>query len=59
MDILQEFYVIRLKFYHKRKDYLEGMLEAEAKKLSHQARFIEQKCDGNLIHFLILFFENV
>lgn len=55
MDILQEFYVLRLKFYFKRKDYLEGMLDAEAKKLSNQAKFIEQQCDGNLTIYLYLF----
>lgn len=36
--ILQEFYDLRLEFYDKRKAYLEGMLEAEASKLSNQAR---------------------
>ena len=47
-DILKEFYEVRLDFYKKRKDYLEGMLEAEAQKLSNQARFILEKCDGSL-----------
>jgi hypothetical protein len=28
----------RLEFYFKRKKYLEGMLEAEALRLSNQAR---------------------
>ncbi|KAJ8971335.1 hypothetical protein NQ317_012302 [Molorchus minor] len=32
--------------YQKRKEYLEGMLEAEAAKLSNQARFIMEKCSG-------------
>ncbi|KAF7282810.1 hypothetical protein GWI33_001951 [Rhynchophorus ferrugineus] len=49
MEILKEFYTVRLKMYQKRKDFLEGMLEAEAKKLSNQARFIMQKCDGSLV----------
>lgn len=35
--------------YHKRKAYLEGILEAEAAKLSNQGRFIIEKCDGSLI----------
>jgi DNA topoisomerase-2 len=35
--------------YQKRKDYLEGILEAEAKKLSNQARFIMEKCNQTLI----------
>jgi DNA topoisomerase-2 len=47
-DILKEFYGLRLDYYHKRKQYLEGMLEAEALKLSNQARFILEKCDGSL-----------
>lgn len=49
MDILKDFYTLRLKFYQKRKDFLEGMLDAEAKKLSNQARFIMEKCDGSLV----------
>lgn len=35
--------------YHKRKDYLEGALQAEAAKLSNQARFILEKCEGTLV----------
>lgn len=35
--------------YHKRKDYLEGILKAESAKLSNQARFILEKCDGTLV----------
>ncbi|XP_054285713.1 DNA topoisomerase 2-like [Macrosteles quadrilineatus] len=46
--ILQEFYNVRLEYYDKRKAWLEGMLEAEARKLSNQARFIVEKCDGIL-----------
>ncbi|XP_018321367.1 DNA topoisomerase 2 [Agrilus planipennis] len=49
MDILQEFFTLRLKYYQKRKDYVEGILEAEAAKLSHQARFIMEKCSGQLV----------
>ena len=47
-EILREFYDLRLSYYDKRKKYLEGMLEAEANKLSNQARFILEKCDGSL-----------
>lgn len=43
-EILNEFYTLRLEFYVKRKDYLEGMLTAEAARLSDQARFIMEKC---------------
>ncbi|XP_046685574.1 DNA topoisomerase 2-alpha-like, partial [Homalodisca vitripennis] len=46
--LLHEFYEVRLEYYEKRKAYLEGMLQAEAAKLSNQARFIVEKCDGIL-----------
>lgn len=49
MQILKGFYKLRLETYHKRKDYLEGVLQAEAAKLSNQARFILEKCDGTLV----------
>ncbi|XP_069949301.1 DNA topoisomerase 2-alpha isoform X3 [Cherax quadricarinatus] len=48
-QILQEFFELRLRYYVKRKAYLLGMLEAEACKLSNQARFILEKCDGRLV----------
>lgn len=48
-EILREFYALRLKFYDKRKDYLIGQLQAEADKLSNQARFIVEKCDKDLV----------
>merc|ERR1712142_421826 len=47
-EILREFYVLRLEYYTKRKKYLEGLLGSEACKLSNQARFILEKCDGTL-----------
>merc|ERR1719189_1774367 len=47
-EILKDFYELRFEYYGKRKQYLEGMLEAEALKLSNQARFILEKCDGSL-----------
>jgi len=45
-DILKEFYTVRLDFYQKRKDYMEGMLAAESLRLSNIARFIIEKIDG-------------
>merc|ERR1719348_488476 len=45
---MKEFYDLRLKMYEKRKKYMEGTLGAEASKLSNQARFILEKCDGTL-----------
>ena len=47
-DILKEFFELRLTYYQKRKDYLEGLLSAEASKLSNQARFILEKIDGTI-----------
>ncbi|CAG9855568.1 unnamed protein product [Phyllotreta striolata] len=49
MTLLEDFYALRLKMYEKRKDYLVGTLEAEANKLSAQARFILEKCSGELV----------
>ncbi|XP_072747541.1 DNA topoisomerase 2 isoform X2 [Anoplolepis gracilipes] len=49
VQILKGFYKLRLEMYHKRKDYLEGILKAESAKLSNQARFILEKCDGTLV----------
>lgn len=37
-EIMREFFDLRLEFYFRRKKYLEGMLEAEALRLSNQAR---------------------
>ncbi|XP_037024697.1 DNA topoisomerase 2 [Bradysia coprophila] len=48
-DILREFFELRVEYYAKRKEYLEGMLTAEADKLSDQARFIMEKCNGTLV----------
>lgn len=38
-----------MELYHKRKEYLEGALQAEAMKISNQSRFILEKCDGSLV----------
>ncbi|KAJ8686672.1 hypothetical protein QAD02_022466 [Eretmocerus hayati] len=48
-QIMKTFFKVRLELYQKRKDYLEGILQAESAKLSNQARFILEKCDGNLV----------
>ncbi|KAK6644205.1 DNA topoisomerase 2 [Polyplax serrata] len=48
-SIFKEFFDLRMLFYQKRKSYLEGMLQSEADKLSNQARFIVEKCDGKLV----------
>lgn len=38
-EILREFFDLRLIMYAKRKKYQEGMLTAEASRLSNQARY--------------------
>lgn len=48
-EILKEFYGIRLEYYNKRKEYLEGMLKAESDRLTDQARFILEKCNSTLV----------
>ncbi|OAF68460.1 hypothetical protein A3Q56_03822 [Intoshia linei] len=39
-EMMKEFYIVRLKYYLIRKKYMVGLLTAEAKKYSNQARFI-------------------
>ncbi|XP_019618193.1 PREDICTED: DNA topoisomerase 2-alpha-like isoform X4 [Branchiostoma belcheri] len=48
-QILQEFFDLRLEWYTKRKDWVMGMLEAEASKLNNQGRFILEKIEGTLV----------
>lgn len=48
-DIFHEYYKLRIEYYGKRKAYLEGMLQAEADRLTDQARFIVEKCDRTLV----------
>lgn len=49
LQFLNTFYKVRMELYHKRKEYLEGALQAEAMKISNQSRFILEKCDGSLV----------
>ncbi|KAL7677370.1 hypothetical protein ACOME3_003607 [Neoechinorhynchus agilis] len=46
INILKDFYKVRLKMYEKRKEYLIGLLEAESSKLDNMARFILEKIEG-------------
>ncbi|XP_064030323.1 DNA topoisomerase 2-alpha [Pogoniulus pusillus] len=48
-EILKEFFELRLRYYSLRKEWLIGMLGAEAAKLSNQARFILEKIDGKIV----------
>ncbi|XP_053322154.1 DNA topoisomerase 2-beta [Spea bombifrons] len=47
-DILKEFFDLRLHYYGLRKDWLIGMLGAEAARLNNQARFILEKIQGKI-----------
>ncbi|KAK1173443.1 DNA topoisomerase 2-beta-like isoform X2 [Acipenser oxyrinchus oxyrinchus] len=48
LDILKEFFELRLHYYKLRKDWLVGMLGAESAKLSNQARFVLEKIEGKI-----------
>ena len=48
-EIVNEFFKIRLELYTKRKEFLQGILQAEADKLKEQARFILEKIDGTIV----------
>ncbi|KAK6461876.1 DNA topoisomerase II [Scheffersomyces coipomensis] len=41
LEILKDFYYVRLEYYQKRKDYLTDDLQNQLLKLSEQARFIK------------------
>ena len=47
-EIIDDFYLIRMAGYHKRKKYLLDKLEQEAKKLSNRARFILEQCNDTI-----------
>ena len=48
IEILKEFFHLRLKYYEKRKAYLEGALTAESVRLDNIARFIMEKIQGKI-----------
>ena len=47
-DIMRDFFEVRMDYYGRRKDYLEGMLAAESLKLDNIARFIMEKIEGTI-----------
>ncbi|KAE8596726.1 hypothetical protein XENTR_v10016221 [Xenopus tropicalis] len=47
-DILKEFFDLRLNYYTLRKEWLIGMLGAEAARLNNQARFVLEKIQGKI-----------
>ncbi|XP_062330341.1 DNA topoisomerase 2-alpha isoform X2 [Osmerus eperlanus] len=48
-EVLKDFFELRMKYYVLRKDWLLGMLGAEAARLTNQARFILEKIEGKLV----------
>jgi DNA topoisomerase-2 len=49
LDIVEEFYHVRLRYYEKRKQHQLQVMEKEHLKMSNQARFIQMIIDGKLI----------
>ncbi|XP_075262608.1 DNA topoisomerase 2-alpha-like isoform X2 [Convolutriloba macropyga] len=49
LEILKEFYIVRLDMYDKRKKYMVGMMTAESEKMSAIARFILEKIEGTIV----------
>ncbi|ODQ79069.1 hypothetical protein BABINDRAFT_162139 [Babjeviella inositovora NRRL Y-12698] len=45
LDMVSDFYFVRLEFYHKRKEYLTDQLRNQLIKLSSQARFVKMIID--------------
>lgn len=49
LDIMEEFYNVRLRFYEKRKQHLLSEMQKELDRLSNQSRFIKMIIDGSLV----------
>ncbi|KAI4908266.1 DNA topoisomerase 2 [Alternaria incomplexa] len=49
LDIIEEFYHVRLRYYEKRKQHQLQVMEKEHLKMTNQARFIQMIIDGKLI----------
>jgi len=45
-EICEEFFMVRLKMYNKRKEYMVGTLESQSSKLDNIARFIKEKIEN-------------
>lgn len=48
-DLLQDFFLLRLSFYQKRKEYMADTLTADLEKLNNKVRFINGIVSGNLV----------
>ncbi|OSS53917.1 hypothetical protein B5807_01170 [Epicoccum nigrum] len=49
LDIIEEFFHVRLRYYEKRKAHQLDVLQKELTKMSNQAKFIKMIIDGKLI----------
>ena len=49
LEILTEFYSVRLDMYQRRKQWIEAQLQAESNRLNSQARFIKEKIEGKIV----------
>ncbi|KAF2725762.1 DNA topoisomerase II, partial [Polychaeton citri CBS 116435] len=49
LDIMEEFYHVRLNMYQKRKRHMLDEMNKELKRLSNQARFVKMIIDGKLV----------
>ena len=49
LEIVSEFYSVRLDMYHLRKEWLERKLTAEFDRLNSQARYIKERIEGKIV----------
>ncbi|KAJ9667630.1 DNA topoisomerase 2 [Coniosporium apollinis] len=49
LDIMEEFYHVRLKFYEKRKQHLLNEMQRDLDKMTNQARFVKMIIDNKLV----------
>ncbi|KAI9719723.1 MAG: DNA topoisomerase 2 [Candelaria pacifica] len=49
LDIMEEFYLVRIKFYEQRKQWQLADMQKSLDKLTNQARFIQMIIDGHLV----------
>ncbi|KAK4540471.1 DNA topoisomerase 2 [Oleoguttula mirabilis] len=49
LDIMEEFYQVRLQMYQKRKQHMLSEMERELQRMSNQARFVQMIIDGKLV----------
>ncbi|CAF0793170.1 unnamed protein product [Rotaria sordida] len=48
-EICEEFFMVRLQMYNKRKEYMVGTLKSQCTKLDNIARFIQEKIENVII----------